>query len=480
MSRFVDLTGDRADLCRRFTVSANTSEGVTPTGEFRSWFAEQRHRNRFRVERIRFRDLSGWRFDRGGNLSHESGRFFTVTGLRVRTDWQDRGSWMQPIINQPEIGLLGFLVKEFDGVLHCLVQAKMEPGNTNTVQLSPTVQATRSNFTGVHGGRTVPYLEHFTGRHVGTSGPERVLVDVLQSEQGAWFLRKRNRNIVVETTADVPSHPDFRWLTIGQLHECLRQDTVVNMDARTVLSCLPFQAPNAPRSGIATGEYREALLRSMWATYPSLHPTAELLSWLTAVRFRYEVLQETVPLGSVQRWYRTGDEIGHRDGRYFTVIAADVQASNREVTSWRQPLLAPVGQGVCAFLARRIDGVLHVLVGAKVEAGMLNVAELAPTVQCIPGYSTGAPGDPHPDYLDRVLGADPATVRYDAVQSEEGGRFYHADNRYRIVEVDDEVPLKVPGPYRWMTVGQLTELCRQGNYLNVQARSLLAGLHATW
>ena len=52
-------------------------------------------------------------------------------------------SWDQPIIDQPEIGFLGILCKEIKGSLHFLLQAKIEPGNKNFVQLSPTLQATR-------------------------------------------------------------------------------------------------------------------------------------------------------------------------------------------------------------------------------------------------------------------------------------------------------------------------------------------------
>ena len=178
--------------------------------------------------------------------------------------------------------------------------------------------------------------------------------------------------------------------------------------------------------------------------------------------------------------YRTPDEIGHEMGKYFTVIAADVSASNREVTRWTQPLLAPVERGLVAFLARPIDGVLHLLMQAKTEAGVFDFTELAPTVQCMPGNTGDLPVHRRPRYLDVVLGADPAAIRYDVVQSEEGGRFYHADNRYQIVEVGEDFPLDVPDEYRWMTVRQVTELLQHSNYVNIQARSLLAGVHTTW
>src|SRR5262249_17485966 len=149
--------------------------------------------------RIPFADMVGWRFAPGtGNLVHDSGKFFSVEGLELTTDFGWTNHWAQPIINQPEIGILGILVKEFDGVLHCLMQAKMEPGNVTTLQLSPPVQATRSNYTRVHRGSSIPYLEYFVATR--RSG---VLVDALQSEQGAWFLHKRNRNMVVEVTDDI-------------------------------------------------------------------------------------------------------------------------------------------------------------------------------------------------------------------------------------------------------------------------------------
>ena len=63
----------------------------------------------------------------------------------------------------------------------------------------------------MHGGKRPRYLDFFLQR-----GVNRVLVDQLQSEQGLFFLRKRNRNIIVETREDVPLHDDFHWLTSGR------------------------------------------------------------------------------------------------------------------------------------------------------------------------------------------------------------------------------------------------------------------------
>lgn len=101
---------------------------------------------------------------------------------------------------------------------------------------------------------------------------------------------------------------------------------------------------------------------------------------------------------------------------------------------------------------------------------------MAPTVHCQPGNYGSAPDGERPRFLDTVLTAPPESVRFEAIHSEEGGRFYHAQNRYLLVEAGDDFPVEVPDNYMWMTLRQLTEFVRYGNHLNVEARSLLTFL----
>ncbi|WP_157431036.1 NDP-hexose 2,3-dehydratase family protein [Actinomadura macra] len=444
---------DDAALPARITRSAGARDGTAgTTADFHAWFARRRAATRFAVDRIPFADLDGWYFEDGtGNLVHRSGRFFAVEGLHTRAGDPMSAEWHQPIIRQPEVGILGILAREFGGVLHFLMQAKMEPGNPNLLQLSPTVQATRSNYTGVHRGAAVRYLEHFTR----TEG-SRVLSDVLQSEHGSWFYRKRNRNMIVEVSGDVAPHEDFRWLTLGQIAELMRFDNLVNMDSRSVLAGLP--ADGTPRA---------------------LHSDTDLLSWLAAMRSAHVVRSECVPLSEVSGWSRGASSIDHEDGRYFRAVAVAVQAGNREVSEWTQPLFEPRGEGVVAFLTREIEGVPHVLVRARPEPGFLDTVELGPTVQCTPANYAHLPPGEHPLFLDAVSAAPPDRIRYSALHSEEGGRFLNAVSRYLVVEADEAMaPLVPPFGFRWASHGQLAEMARHGHYVNVHARTLLTCFNA--
>ncbi|MFI9052890.1 NDP-hexose 2,3-dehydratase family protein [Streptomyces sp. NPDC053427] len=435
--------------------------------DFHEWWEERHRVVRSSVETVPFEELEGWKFEEGTeNLVHESGAFFTVQGMRIRTE--DRGSWSQPVINQPEIGILGMLVKEFDGVPHYLVQAKVEPGNLNGLQLSPTVQATRSNFTRVHGGAGTRYLEYFRGGRRGEA-----LVDVLQSEQGSWFWHKRNRNMVVRVTDEVPLHEDFRWVSSHQLHGLLTEPHLVNMDTRTVLACSAYTGP--PRGDHGDDPYADALARSYDATAGArLHTRGEILSWFTDMRTRCGWRTELIPLSDVKGWSRSREAIEDDERRRFRIIGVRVKADNREVRQWTQPLLAPTTTALAAFLTKPVDGVLHLLVRARPEPGVLDTVEMGPTVQCVPETDGGA----HEPFYEDVARAGAQRVRFDTTLSEEGGRFYHARTRYLIVEADEDFPVEVPDDHRWMAVHQLTDLLRHKHYVNIEARSLLACLHS--
>ncbi|MFJ9819112.1 NDP-hexose 2,3-dehydratase family protein [Streptomyces sp. NPDC101151] len=446
------LPAEDPALPRRLAASARAVDGVLPpTGTFDDWLEERRRAHPFRVDRVPFAEADGWSFAADtGNLVHRTGRFFSVEGLRITAADGPYGQWDQPIIRQPEVGILGILVKDFGGVPHFLMQAKMEPGNPNLLQLSPTVQATRSNYTRVHQGSPVRHIEHFVGPRRG-----RVIADVLQSEHGAWFYRKNNRNMLVETDEDVPAGDDFRWLTLGQINELLTRDNVVNMDARTVLSCLTPFLPGRPEAA-ADGAHT---------------PTPELLSWFTGQRSDRDVEVSRIPLRETAGWERDEARITRPDGRYFDVVAVSVQAGSREVARWSQPLFAPRGPGVIAFVVREFGGVPHVLMRARAEPGFRETVELGPTVQCVPENHDPAE---RPPLLDYVLAAEPERIRYDALHSEEGGRFLNAVGRHLIVEADDAHPVQPPPDCAWFSFDQLGALLRHGNYVSVQARTLLA------
>ena len=430
------------------------------TEEILEWIRRRNREVAVKVEQVPLRELRGWHFDETtGNLCHDSGRFFSIVGVDVFADNGVPMRWMQPLINQPEVGYLGIICREYEGVLYFLLQAKIEPGNVNCVQLSPTLQATRSNYTQVHGGKKPAYLDYFKNAR-----QDQILLDQLQSEQGARFFRKRNRNIVIRVDGDIPPHEDFRWLTLGQIKALMRHDNMVNMDTRTVLSGLRLE-----------GEGKSELFESERAK-AGVMTLDEVLHRLSELKSRFELVVEKIPLKNVGDWEVTPTEIVHKDRKYFRVLGVNVTIENREVAKWCQPIVQPLQEGLCVLFAKKIKGVLHFLLQAKVECGNFDVVEFAPTIQCLTGSWTNPQGYV-PEFLNDFLsGAIIDQVLFDTKQSEEGGRFYHEQNRNVICLVNDRVPDVPAERFVWLTLGQIKEFLRFNNYLNIQVRSLISAL----
>jgi oxidase EvaA len=412
-----------------------------------AWLAERARAYRYEVTRVPLAELPRWHL--GDELSHDTRRFFSVDGIAVATSFGKVARWTQPIIQQPEIGILGFLAKRIAGTLHLLAQAKMEPGNRVMVQISPTVQATPSNYTRVHGGRPTPFLDYFLGATRG-----RVLADLLQSEQGSRYFRKRNRSMIVE----IPEHEelehgeDFAWLTLGHLRELLAAGTSVNMNARSVLSCAYYEAADP-------ADDREV---------------AAMLTWLHDVKTEMQLDVRRIRLGDLEDWICDGESIRHASGNFFRVIGVDVRADGgREITAWRQPMLEPVHPGTVAFLCQRHGDRLDFLVHARAEPGFIDRVELGATLQLSPGnYADPSRLPPFAEYLS----CPPEWVRFRAAQADDGGRFFHDDTMHLVIEVPEHERIELPPGFRWTSLRVLRRLMRCGYVVDIEARSLLACL----
>ena len=443
------------------------------------WLYQKRESVKVQVLQIPLSQLNGWSCEESEDrIKHNSGKFFSIDGIRVETNYGLKSTWDQPIINQPEIGFLGILTQMKNGVLHFLMQAKIEPGNLNVVQLSPTLQATKSNYSRVHKGKTPTFLEYFNGEK-----KVKILVDQLQSEQGARFFKKRNRNIIIEIPEDeqITVPDNFIWLTLKQLKVLMTMDNVVNMDTRTVIS------------GINYGSYNDATdlcdhlspfvnkdARCVEQIYSLLrkgtpyNDIETILSWMTNLKSKYDLNVERIPLHSIQGWIFDGNTIYNTENKYFTVIGTHVQIDNREVATWDQPMIKPAQEGLIGFIIKKINGTYHFLAQAKVEIGCFDVLEIAPTVQCLTGNYRENQNEYSVPFIDFFLHPDNFKVIHKSLQSEEGGRFYQEQNLNMIIEAPETFPTELPENYCWMTYSQLLLFMKFNNYLNIATRNLLA------
>ena len=415
------------------------------------WIEERNEKIHVDISKIKLEDCAPWYYDKEeGCVRNLQGSFFRIYGLESVDG--SGAAVQQPIIVQDELGYLGLLAKRVDGVTYYLMQSKIEPGNVNKVQISPTIQATSSNFTQKHGGKKPAFLDYFVN-----AKPE----NIIQSEQSSRFLGKRNRNIIVMTDENVEESDNFRWMTLGQIKALMRYDNLVNMDTRTVISCLPYAMyPEAVPGLKAENEA------------PSIREYVEIFNYINNYKMFNRSRTKLIPLLELKDWgYNEAGEFVCGHPYPFKMICCDISIEGREVKHWCQPLFEAEGIATFGLIYKKVDGFARFLVHAKHEVGCFDMIELAPAVQLESGAVK-----PDNNVTELFFGNIDAKkgVKLDVLLSEEGGRFYHEQNRNVIMEIGPDELCDLPEGYFWCSFSTLNMLCQVNNVLNIQLRNLLS------
>lgn len=204
-----------------------------------NWFKSKRKNSDMQISEIGITQLDKWLIDKEtGNISHSSGGFFEIIGIKVSNTFDrevGKQGWTQPMIGKNPGGILGLLMKRFNGIPHYLVQAKAEPGNIDKLQLSPTLQATTSNLLKAHGGKKPLFAEFFDN-----SNNSKILYAKWQSEDGGRFYLKSNYNMIVEidNSVELKIPDNYIWITLYQIKQLLKFENYIGPHIRGIISYL--------------------------------------------------------------------------------------------------------------------------------------------------------------------------------------------------------------------------------------------------
>lgn len=434
------------------------------TEDILSWVDEKNSKVHVDINKIDYSYDGFWYYDaERGEIRNKQGSFFQVTGLK---SYQGDVIEEQPIIIQSEIGYLGIIGKVMDGVLYFLMQAKIEPGNVNKIQISPTIQATKSNFTQLHGGNAPAYIEYFLNKQ-----NYEVVIDQIQSEQSSRFYGKRNRNTIIIVDEDIEALESHKWMTLGQIKQLMAYDNLVNMDTRTVISCIPYALKNYSKeelSYIKSFFKRESFFESIFSE-SAAEEISEIYQYINDVKMLGEHRVELVDLFSLKTWQMKQGEFCTENGE-FKIIYCNIEIEGREVRKWQQPLLEAIGMSTFGLMYCIDNGKMKFLVRALPEVGCFDKIEVGPSIQIGPNAQPSNIVEKlFFENVDENRGVD-----FKGIFSEEGGRFYHEENRNVIMQIDKNDLEELPEGYFWVSYQTLNVLIQINNCLNIQLRNLLS------
>ena len=427
------------------------------------WIEQSRYESNQTCSPISWAKMRLWDFAEGG-IKHATRLFFSLNGYQVISNLPSLDGSEQPMIHQPEVGILGILLHQHKDENLILVQAKAEPGNVGVVQIAPTVQATESNYTQVHGGLPTLYLEYFL------SGHGETISDSLQSEHGGRFLRKFNRNIIKQVNDSFP-HPvnDFwRWIPLQTVLDHLLEDFMINTDERSVLASSDWHRlsghgrPFLRGSGVDDFGIRIRQSFEVSVEQSSLR-LFEVERSLKKWRKETKIILKPKPIKTLEGWsFDDRALVGEvQDGSFKPYR---IKVASREVPEWDQPLFCANAKAEVLLLCQIRIGILCFLFRKRVEIGFQELVQLGPSVQ-LDGISSRTGHDSMEQWLLEcaVSGRQQLTC----LQSEEGGRFFQSLCEYSVIQLEDETKVPDHESLFWLNLSQIHELIKtKGTFTN--------------
>ena len=408
-----------------------------------NWINEKTKENILDVKFTKLDKINKWKFSKV-EIYHTSKNFFRIVGIRVFSNFY-KNNWDQPIIIQNEIGILG-IIKDPQNKKY-LLQAKVEPGNINKLQLAPTVQATQSNYSGVHGGSKVPYVKHFLKL--------KNIKKYEQSEQGFRYLNKFNYNILITNLKKITLKKDFFWFSKNELKELIHEKNLLNMNTLSIFSSiLKKKKKDKPFNNIK-----------------------KFNNWLKVLDKKFYIKIKIVKLYTLKNWVIDSNKIIHKNKKHFSIIGVNIKTNKREVNNWSQPIIKGKNLAFAGFLKTRINDTDHYLCRYILKPGLkksvigctLNTSDISEYIKV--NSSNKIEKKIFKDFF--TAKNNYTNIIFDNILSDEGGRFYQCQVRCVISLVDYKIVKTFPDNYIWLSYNQIVEMIRSKR-LDIESRLLFA------
>jgi len=406
-------------------------------------------KNFFIVKKKKISSLDKWIYNKN-NIHHESKKFFKICGFQIESNFYKKKKWDQPLIVQNELGILGIIKKKINSDYKYLLQIKMEPGNINKCQLSPTVQATKSNYTKVHKGKNIPYLKFFF-----KNKKIKKIFKIKQTEQGLRYFNKKNYNVLLDDTKRIIKKlPNFHWLNKKELKYLISKNNIINMDTLSVFSCAIKKKKN---------------------DIPIIKIN-KIFNFINTRKKKYFTFAKKISLYQLKDWTLKGNEIVNNKKNYFSIIGLSIQNNSREVNKWEQPIIAQENLAFAGFITKIYNQTLHYLVSFDIKPGLKN-SYLSCTVRTS-NFTNYKNNNDIDNFKKNILNQNfinkkNGKLLYKTIQSDEGGRFYKSQICYSVFQIFSGYNLKIPKNYIWISHNQMINLIKK-KYFDIEARILFA------
>jgi oxidase EvaA len=273
-----------------------------------------------------------------------------------------------------------------------------------------------------------------------------------QSEQGFRYLNKFNSNILINIQDKIKLLPGFFWFNKTELTALIKERNILNMDTISVFS---------------------SFIKKSKIDIP-INSIEKINSLIDIFDKKFFIRRKIIPIKNLKDWKISKNKISHKNEKHFSIIGVNVKTNKREVKEWSQPLIEGKKLAMAGFLLKKINNTNHYLCRYILKSG-LNQSAITCTVNTsdIKNYKKNKILT---DFQKKLIKnflkkKNKNEIIYDNIISDEGGRFFHCEIRNIAILLKENINLKLPETYFWLSQNQMINMIKDKR-IDIEARLL--------
>ena len=202
---------------------------------------------------------------------------------------------------------------------------------------------------------------------------------------------------------------------------------------------------------------------------------SKILLWLKKRKKIDKTIVKKIPLKNLKDWFiEKNGNVFHKSKQFFSIQGVKtVNAYNREVKDWDQPLLFQKHGGVLAILVRERKGVIEFLLNARREPGDgKGELKLCPSFSATQSNMNLAHGGKKTELTNLIVNNQNTICK--TVHYEEGARFWKKPNQNILIFLSKKQEKKIRGNnFIWLNLSQIKKLNLKKGILNPFVKTIL-------
>ena len=203
----------------------------------------------------------------------------------------------------------------------------------------------------------------------------------------------------------------------------------------------------------------------------------EIKNWIRQNDKIFKLKIKVKPLANLINWKVTPDNITHKNNKHFSVIGINTLSNKREVTEWDQPIIKGKRIAFAGYLIKEFNKTEHYLCKYNKKPG-LKKSTLSCTANTsdLDNFKTNNNLNSFEKKMIRDIFLNKKNKYkkiYDNILSDEGGRFFNCEIKYKVLKLHNKTKVEIPSNYFWISRNQMIEMIKRKK-VDIEARLLFA------